>query len=109
MQFLKSPLVVAVAASMLILAGCNADKDAKSATPAAKAEVVATVNGTPISKGSVDMIVKQGEAQKQQDTPEARDAITNQLIMQTLIAEIGRASCREECLRLCRSRWSPYH
>ena len=23
--------------------------------------------------------------------------------------EIGRASCREECLRLCRSRWSPYH
>ena len=25
------------------------------------------------------------------------------------INEIGRASCREECLRLCRSRWSPYH
>ena len=24
-------------------------------------------------------------------------------------AQIGRASCREECLRLCRSRWSPYH
>ena len=23
--------------------------------------------------------------------------------------EIGRASCREECERLCRSRWSPYH
>ena len=23
--------------------------------------------------------------------------------------KIGRASCREECLRLCRSRWSPYH
>ena len=23
--------------------------------------------------------------------------------------EIGRASCRERCLRLCRSRWSPYH
>ena len=20
-----------------------------------------------------------------------------------------KASCREECLRLCRSRWSPYH
>ena len=25
------------------------------------------------------------------------------------VFEIGRASCREECLRLCRSRWSPYH
>src|SRR5213594_5001182 len=24
-------------------------------------------------------------------------------------SEIGRASCREECERLCRSRWSPYH
>ena len=23
--------------------------------------------------------------------------------------QIGRASCRKECLRLCRSRWSPYH
>ena len=23
--------------------------------------------------------------------------------------EIGRASCREECPSLCRSRWSPYH
>ena len=23
--------------------------------------------------------------------------------------EIGRASCREECYALCRSRWSPYH
>ena len=26
-----------------------------------------------------------------------------------VIAEIGRASCREECLSVCRSRWSPYH
>ena len=23
--------------------------------------------------------------------------------------EIGRASCREKCGLLCRSRWSPYH
>ena len=25
------------------------------------------------------------------------------------LREIGRASCREECLTQCRSRWSPYH
>src|SRR5213596_3878734 len=25
------------------------------------------------------------------------------------VLEIGRASCREECTVLCRSRWSPYH
>src|SRR3546814_19759401 len=23
--------------------------------------------------------------------------------------EVGRASCREECVSTCRSRWSPYH
>src|SRR3546814_10195681 len=23
--------------------------------------------------------------------------------------EIGRASCREQCVSTCRSRWSPYH
>src|SRR6059058_6445584 len=23
--------------------------------------------------------------------------------------QIGRASCREECVTTCRSRWSPYH
>ena len=27
----------------------------------------------------------------------------------TYIPMIGRASCREECATLCRSRWSPYH
>ena len=25
------------------------------------------------------------------------------------LGEIGRASCRERCVSLCRSRWSPYH
>ena len=30
-------------------------------------------------------------------------------VKQYLSNEIGRASCREECERLCRSRWSPYH
>src|SRR3546814_12237283 len=24
-------------------------------------------------------------------------------------AKIGRASCREECVSSCRSRWEPYH
>ena len=25
------------------------------------------------------------------------------------LGEIGRASCRERCTSVCRSRWSPYH
>ena len=28
---------------------------------------------------------------------------------QQVIVEIGRASCRERCHVVCRSRWSPYH
>ena len=31
------------------------------------------------------------------------------LINAGVLTQIGRASCRERCLRLCRSRWSPYH
>ena len=40
-----------------------------------------------------------------------KDKVTNQKASGRcwMFAEIGRASCREECLRLCRSRWSPYH
>ena len=48
---------------------------------------VATVNGTPISKSRVDMIVKQGGAQGQPDSPDTRKAILDQLTMQMVIAE----------------------
>lgn len=85
MPFPKSPLLLTVAAALLIISGCSADQEAQPA--AAKESVVATVNGTPISAGSVDMIIKQGEAQQQQDTPQARAAVTNQLIIQTLISD----------------------
>lgn len=87
MHLLKSPLFLAIAASTLILGGCNAGQDAKSTTPAVTQEIVATVNGSPINKTTVDMIIKQGAEQKQADTPEIRAAILNQLVMQTLIAD----------------------
>src|SRR3546814_12715193 len=35
-----------------------------------------------------------------------RIAYSNELIVRF---EIGRASCGKECVRTCRSRWSPYH
>jgi peptidyl-prolyl cis-trans isomerase C len=89
MQLLKSPLFLASAASLLMLGGCNADQDATTAaaTPVESVEIVATVNGTPISKATIDLIATQEAGQSPTDTPEARAAITNQLIMQTLIAE----------------------
>src|SRR3546814_14085003 len=30
-------------------------------------------------------------------------------VFDTEIVQIGRASCREECVSTCRSRWSPFH
>ena len=45
---------------------------------------------------------KTGNAGSSNYTKYARDLYPS-------LQEIGRASCREECLRLCRSRWSPYH
>ena len=90
MKSLRLTLVLAGAAATLSLAACNAAKDEKAAAPAATApagETVATVNGTPVSKSRIDMLVKQGGAQGQPDSPDTRKAILDQLTMQMVIAE----------------------
>ena len=84
MKLLKTTLLLASAASVLSLAACNAAKDEKAAAPAASAAKaseppVATVNGTPISKSRIDMLIKQGGAQGQPDSPDTRKAILDQL------------------------------
>jgi peptidyl-prolyl cis-trans isomerase C len=61
-----------------------------AATPADQAPrdaVAATVNGTPISQRTVDLLAKQGASAGHPDTPEARRAIIDQLALQTVIAE----------------------
>ena len=84
----KSRILLACAASMLVLSACNPDDKAKSAAgPAAKEAAAATVNGIAISKNRVDMIVKQGLASGQPDSPEARKGIIEKLAMQTLAAD----------------------
>ncbi|MBN8448274.1 MAG: peptidylprolyl isomerase [Candidatus Accumulibacter sp.] len=84
----KSRILLACAASMLVVSACNPDDKAKSAAgPAVKEAVAATVNGIAISKNRVDMIVKQGLASGQPDSPELRKGIIDKLAMQTLIAE----------------------
>jgi peptidyl-prolyl cis-trans isomerase C len=92
MKLLKTTLLLASAAAVLSLAACNAAKDEKAAAPAASAAKaseppVATVNGTPISKSRIDMLIKQGGAQGQPDSPDTRKAILDQLTMQMVIAE----------------------
>ncbi|MBK9987234.1 MAG: hypothetical protein IPP21_09920 [Betaproteobacteria bacterium] len=48
---------------------------------------MATVNGTPIGKSASFMLVKQGGAKNQPDSPDTRKAILDQLTMQMVIAE----------------------
>ncbi len=87
MRSMKSGMVVASVASLLALAGCNLDQSPKPAASAENGVTVATVNGTPISKSRIDMLLAQGAGQGRPDTPESRQAIIDQLAMQMVIAE----------------------
>ncbi|CUI06972.1 peptidylprolyl isomerase [Massilia antarctica] len=94
-MLIKSRVLFISAASALALAACGPKDAAKAATPAsastpvAKDGVAATVNGTPISTATVDMMVKERTAQGQPDSPELRKAIIDNLAMQTLVANEG--------------------
>ena len=84
----NSRILLASAVSLLVLSACNPDDKAKSAAaPAVKVPAAATVNGIAISKSRVDMIVQQGLAAGQPDSPEARKGIIEKLAMQTLAAD----------------------
>lgn len=80
---IKSRILLASAASLLILSACNS----KTGNTPAAGDIAATVNGTPISKYSVDQIVGQRVAMGQPDSPEERKAIINQLAMQLLVSQ----------------------
>lgn len=78
---IKSRILLVSAVSLLILSACN------SKTGNTPGDIAATVNGTPISKDSVDKIVGQRTAMGQPDSPETRKAIINQLAMQMLVSQ----------------------
>jgi peptidyl-prolyl cis-trans isomerase C len=79
---IKSRILLASAVSLLVLSACNGKT---GNIPAG--DIAATVNGTPISKFSVDQIVGQRSAMGQPDSPETRKAIINQLAMQLLVSQ----------------------
>ena len=87
MRFTQSKIFLAGAASLLTLALCNPAMAATPADQAPRDAVAATVNGTPISQRTVDLLAKQGASAGHPDTPEARRAIIDQLALQTVIAE----------------------
>jgi peptidyl-prolyl cis-trans isomerase C len=83
MMSIKSRILLASAVSLLVLSACNS----KTGNTPATGDIAATVNGTPISKDSVDKIVGQRKAMGQPDSPETRKAIINQLAMQMLVSQ----------------------
>ena len=87
MRFIKPRFLLASAASLLALTVCNSAMAATSADQAPKDPVAATVNGTPISQRTVDLLAKQGASEGHPDTPEARRAIIDQLALQMVVAD----------------------
>jgi len=83
MLSIKSRIVLASAVSLLILCACNS----KTGNTPASGDIAATVNGTPISKFSVDQIVAQRSAMGQPDSAETRKAIINQIAMTMLVSQ----------------------
>lgn len=84
----NSRILLASALSLLVFSACNpGDKAKPAAAPAVKEPAAATVNGITIAKSRVDMIVQQGLASGQPDSPELRKSIIDKLAMQTLIAD----------------------
>jgi peptidyl-prolyl cis-trans isomerase C len=80
---IKSRILLVSAVSLLVLSACNS----KTGNTLAAGDIAATVNGTPISKSSVDKIVGQRLTMGQPDNPETRKAIINQLAMTMLVSQ----------------------
>ena len=87
MSLIRPAILLAGVASLLALGACNPAKDAKPADAAVTGPAAATVNGHAISQRTVDVIVKQGAASGRPDTPEARQAVIDQLALQIVVAE----------------------
>ena len=80
MKLFQSRILIVGAFSVLTLCACSPSDTGNS-------KVAATVNGTAISASRVDMLLKQSAARGQQDSPELRNAIIDQLTMQFLISQ----------------------
>ena len=80
---IKTRILLVATFSLLSLSACNSKT---GMTPAA-GNIAATVNGTPISKDSVDQIVGQRTAMGQPDSPETRKAVINQIALQMLVSQ----------------------
>lgn len=88
MRLIQSGILLASAASLLALSACGQySKDTRPAAQASAEPAAVTVNGTPISRRTVDMMVKEGAGSGRPDTPETRKALIDHLALQMVVAQ----------------------
>jgi peptidyl-prolyl cis-trans isomerase C len=83
---LRTGVVMAVATTLLTLAGCDSANTPK-AVPSANTAVAATVNGSPINASLVDLVVKQQAEHGRPGGLELRSGVIDQLAMQLILAQ----------------------
>ena len=76
---------------------------------AAKASARDSSPTSGTDRDSPDLVLKSDPDAKDDDDNKTNSPPWDDPLDLYLHIQIGRASCREKCLRLCRSRWSPYH
>ena len=88
---LRKRLLGLISACFAIYSGLGLDQDKQNSTLAQKQdtqiEFIATVNGVPITQGLLDLNIQAAVNQGQKDTPQLRQAIKDELINRTLIAQ----------------------
>ncbi|MBR7800394.1 foldase protein PrsA [Undibacterium fentianense] len=84
-MLMKSRFMIGGAMAVLALSACSQSAD--KAADGAQNVIAATVNGKPISKKQVDMIMKQQAAQGMPDNPEMRKMVIDNLAMASLVAQ----------------------
>ncbi len=84
-MLIKSRVVIGSAIALLALTACN--KSGDKAAEGVESVVAATVNGQPISKKQLDLIVKQQTSQGMPDTPELRKMIIDNLALEHIVAQ----------------------
>ncbi len=85
-MLIKPRMLLASAASLLILSACSSNDSTQGAAPA-KDAVAATVNGTPISERLVGMMLKQRTDLGRPASAESRSGFIDNLAMQVLITQ----------------------
>ena len=88
---LRKRLLGLISACFAIYSGLGLAQDKQNSTLAQKQdtqiEFIATVNGVPITQGLLDLNIQAAVNQGQKDTPQLRQAIKDELINRTLIAQ----------------------